>query len=138
MNIFVDTNILLDVLANREPFYAASARIWSLAECGEVIAYISVISYNNVYYVVRKIAGKEKALEAMKLIRGVFKTVAANEQVINQSIDSGFGDFEDAIQYYSAARIHAKHLITRNPRHFPESSISILSPDEFLAVWNLK
>lgn len=72
MNILVDTNIILDVLANREPFYNASARIWSLAECGDIKAFISVISYNNIYYIVCKAAGKEKAGEAMRLMRDVF------------------------------------------------------------------
>ena len=138
MNILVDTNIILDVLANRKPFYNASARIWSLAECGDITAFISVISYNNVYYIIRKVAGKEKAREAMRMMRDVFSTVGADNQMINQSIDSDIDDFEDAIQYHSGLRAHVRHLVTRNSRDFPDGVISILSPEEFLAVWDAR
>jgi predicted nucleic acid-binding protein len=136
MNVLVDTNILLDVLAKRKPFYEASASIWSLAECGDLTAFVSVISYNNIYYIVRKAAGREEAAEAMKIMRDVFRTVAAGDQIINQCIDSEIDDFEDAIQYFSGFHAHAQHLITRNPQHFPASGLSILTPDEFLAIWH--
>ena len=137
MNILVDTNVILDVLAERKPFYELSARIWSLAECGDIAAYISAISYNNIYYIVRKAAGKEKARESLRYIRDVFRTVAADDQLINQSIDSDIDDFEDAIQYYSGTRAHVRYLVTRNQHDFPDSGLTIVVPEEFLALWNM-
>lgn len=135
MRVFVDTNVLLDVLAHREPFYRASAQVWSLAELGEIEAYISAISLNNVYYIVRKAEGKAKADRAMRLLRDVFDSVAPDSKVINQAIDSGCADFEDGEQFHSAIRAKARFLITRNLGGFPRSKLPIVTPEEFLAVW---
>jgi predicted nucleic acid-binding protein len=136
MKIFLDTNILLDVLAKREPFYPASAEIWSLAESGTVQGCISAISFNNVYYVVRKTAGKYKADQALHILRDIFAPVAPDTLILNQAIDSTMDDFEDAIQIHSAIRAGAEFLITRNPGHFAKVKINmaISTPDEFLAV----
>lgn len=138
MNVFVDTNVLLDVLARRKPFYEASAKIWSLAEAGEIKAHISAISFNNIYYIVRKLKNRKTAEEALRLLRDVFEPIAADGQILNQSIDAGMDDFEDAVQYHSAVRAKASCLITRNPDHFPSSTLPVLSPDEFLAAFREK
>jgi predicted nucleic acid-binding protein len=131
MKIFVDTNVLLDVLARREPFYSASAEVWSLTESGTIQGCISAISFNNIYYVVRKTAGKCKADKALRIL-----PVAPDTLILNQAIDSTMDDFEDAIQFYSAIRARAECLITRNPGHFErtETNLAISTPDEFLAV----
>ena len=135
MKVFVDTNVLLDVLARRDPFYATAAQVWSLAERGDIEASVSAISFNNVYYIVRKADSKGKADQALRLIRDVFHVVAPDSQIINQAIDAEFTDFEDALQFHSAVRAKAAHLITRNPGDFPKSTLSVLTPEEFLIGW---
>ncbi len=137
MKVFVDTNVLLDVLARREPFYGDSSRIWSLAERGRIEAQVSVISFNNVYYVVRRAANRRTAEKALRVMRNVFTPVALNAQVLSQAIDAGFGDFEDAIQFHSAVYAGAGCLITRDADHFPAADIPVLSPAEFLASHDL-
>lgn len=134
MRVCLDTNVLLDVLAEREPFWRSSARVWSLAESGLLDASISAISYNNCFYIVRKYAGQERAYEALRILRDVFRPVPLTEQVLNQAMDAGFPDFEDAIQYYSALHARSQVLITRNPDDFPRTALAVLSPTEFLAV----
>lgn len=135
MRLFVDTNVLLDVLARREPFYAAAAAIWSLAERGEAHAMVSAISFNNVYYIVRRAEGRAQAQKALRLIRDVFDSVPPDRQIINQAIDANMNDFEDAVQFHSAIRAKAACLVTRNPGDFPKSALPILTPEEFLAAW---
>jgi len=135
MIVLVDTNILLDVLARREPHYQHSAQVWTLAERGKITAYISAISFNNIYYILRKIGGKTTANQALKLLRDVFESVPPDTKIINQAIDSNCDDFEDAIQFHSAIRVNAQVLVTRNPNDFPTSSITIATPDEFLKLW---
>jgi len=134
MKLFFDTNILLDVLAKREPFYEAAARLWTLAERRQVEASISTLSLNNIYYIVRKASGKQTAHEALVLLRDIFDLVAPDRQIVNQAIDSSMDDFEDAVQLYSAIRIQADYLITRNTDDFPKNDIPIISPDELLAT----
>ncbi len=134
MGVLVDTNVLLDVLAAREAFYADSMRIWSLSESGRVKGFVSAISFNNCYYLVRKHSGRRNADRAVRLLRDIFNPVDLTSQVLNQAIDSGLKDFEDAIQFHSAIQAQAECIVTRNPDHFPRAPLSVLSPAEFLVV----
>jgi len=135
VKIFVDTNVLLDVLGQRQPFYSASARVWTLAETGAVKALISAISFNNVYYIVRKASGRERAEEALRLLRDVFDWVAPDHGIINQAIDSECDDFEDAVQFHSAVSSGSRFLVTRDPDGFPVTGPPILNPEEFLVMY---
>ena len=133
MKVFVDTNVVLDVLAARKAFYNNSMRIWTLAESGRFEAHIAAISFSNCYYIIRKYADRSNAEKALRLLRDVFTPVDLTAQVLNQAIDAGFPNFEDAIQFHSAVHAHAECIITRNPDHFPRAPLSVLSPAEFLA-----
>jgi predicted nucleic acid-binding protein len=134
MKIFVDTNLLLDVLAKREPFYTAAARVWTLAETGACEALVSAISFNNVFYIVRKARDTAAARRALVLLRDVFASVAPDQRILNQAIDSDIPDFEDAVQFYSALHANADYLLTRNIGDFPAGVLPILAPDEFLTL----
>src|ERR1035437_6309539 len=135
-SIFVDTNVLLDCLAMRQGFAEDAKAIWILAERGEVSAYVSAISFNNVYYFLRKIIGHGSAMDALSRLRTVFTPVALDENVLAQAIRTPMADFEDAIQYFSAIRAEAQCVITRNAGHFPKSEdMPVVTPPEFLAQW---
>ena len=132
MRVFVDTNVLLDVLAKREPFYSDAARIWTMAELAKIEALVSVISFNNIYYVVRRASNRKTAEKALQLMRNVFTPVPLSVQILSQAIDAGYNDFEDAIQFHSAVHADAECLITRDTDHFPGTDIPVLSPAGFL------
>ena len=134
MVIHVDTDVLLDVLAAREPFCQQSARVWGLAESGRITGVISAISYNNCFYVVRKYGGRAKAFEAISALRDVFQPVDLTAQILNQAMDAGLADFEDAIQYFSALHVAAEVLVTRNPDDFPRVGPAVLTSTEFLTT----
>lgn len=134
-SIFVDTNILLDVFAKRQSHYSKGMAVWSLVETSEVEGFVSAISYNNVYYVLNNAKNAEVARKAMVIIRDLFTTVPLDEKIINMAIDSDFADFEDAIQYFSAARCDVDCIITRNKKDFKLSDVSVLSPEEFLSIY---
>ena len=134
MNVFFDTNVLMDVLLQRYPFVTESREVWFLAERGKIAGLASALSFPNIYHVVRKALGAETALSMMTLLRDTFTAVPLDEQILNQAMDAKFSDFEDAIQYFSALRADAECLLTRNPDHFPASGLRVLSPEEFLAA----
>jgi len=134
VKVFIDTNVLIDVLAKREPFYADSARLWTLAEQGRITAFISAISFNNIYYIVRKLRSRRTADRMMVLLRDTFSTMGVDKQILDQAIDAGFKDFEDAIQYFSALRAGAACLLTRDPKASPREDLPILSPREWLTA----
>jgi predicted nucleic acid-binding protein len=134
MNVFVDTNVLLDVLAKREPFYEDSAAVWTLAEHGKIRGLVSALSFSNIYCIVRRLKDRRTADRAMLVLRDTFAPVACDDQVLSQAIDARMKDFEDAIQYFSALRAESACLISRTPDHFPRSVLSVLTPAEFLTA----
>jgi predicted nucleic acid-binding protein len=135
--VFVDTNVLIDVLARREPFYAESAQVWTLAEQGRVTGFVSVISFNNIYYVVRRLRTRAVANRMMVLLRDTFTPVALDKQILDQAIDGGFKDLEDAIQYFSAIRAGVDCVVSRDARAFPKAELPIMTPHELLTAGQL-
>jgi predicted nucleic acid-binding protein len=138
MRVFVDTNVLLDVIAKRVPFYPHSVVIWTLAEQRRIDGLVSVISFTNTFHIVERLKSRGAAQEAVRMIRDTFAPVHCDEQILNQAIDAGFDDFEDAIQYFSALRAKASCLVSRNPHHFVDAEIPVLTPAEFLAAYSFK
>ena len=116
MRLFVDTNLLLDVLARREPFYAASARIWSLCETGACEGFVSAISFNNVYYIVRKARNDEVARKALVLMRDIFGSVAPDQQILNQAIDA------DSVFLFIRSAVAHKRFARRKTRSQQDTS----------------
>jgi predicted nucleic acid-binding protein len=134
VNVLIDTNVLLDVLARREPFYADSAQVWTLAETGQVTGFVSTLSLPNLFYLMRRTKGPKVARKAVSILRDIFSLVPFDVQIANQAIDADIGDFEDAIQFFSAMGAGATTLITRNPKDFPTGHMAIQTPAEFLAT----
>ena len=134
MIVFIDTNILLDVLVNRQPFYDASAAVWTLAESGHIAGFISAVSLTNIFYIVRKNNSLAAAWEAVRTLHSVFNLVPVDQRVVDQSLAGGMPDFEDAIQFCSAFRCGAVALITRDQTGFDSGDIAVQSPEQFLAA----
>jgi predicted nucleic acid-binding protein len=134
MIVLIDTNILLDVIQDRKPHNASAARVWKLVEERTLIGYISAISFNNVFYIARKQVGVEKALEAVRLIRGIFQIVPLDESVIDRALGITRNDFEDAIQTAAAICINADYIVTRNLSDFGSMVVPSVTAEELLAV----
>lgn len=130
--LFFDTNVLLDHLLDRDPFADDAAELWSMAERREVVGCIAAISFNFIYYIVRHEANERAARMAIKGLRDVFEVVEVDAQIINQAIDSKFGDFEDAIQHACAQRAGATHLVTRDGAGFRHAEMPVVAPDAYL------
>lgn len=135
MKLFVDTSILLDVLVLREPFYADSARVWTLVETGAITGFVSVLSLPNLCYLLRRSKGQAAARNGMATLRNIFALVPLEVQLTHQAIDADIDDFEDAVQFFVALRCGASVLLTRNPKGFPRPDVPVQTPSEFLAVY---
>ena len=137
MNVFVDTNILLDVLMYRKEHLVESATVWDCAERGKINSYVSAISFNNIHYLFRRNLGAVKAKQAVVTLRDTFNIVPLDGKIIDQAIDADWNDFEDAIQFFSAIRCDAECIVTRNQKDFKDSSIPAMSPKDLLALLKL-
>jgi predicted nucleic acid-binding protein len=134
MIVLVDTNILLDVIMQREPFRVVAERVWKLVEEGQLDGHIAAISLNNIFYLARKTLGSAGALDAVRDVRRLFKLVPLDERVVDAALDSAGADLEDAIQAASALHVLARHVVTRNVSDFASLGISAVSGEQLLGL----
>ena len=132
MKIFIDTNILLDVFQNRAPYVDDSIQIWALAESRKAEVFISAISFNNIFYIMRKHEGMKCAQRAVEVLNSNFSMVPLVQNIIGKAIMAKMPDFEDAIQFFSALSIDADCIITRNVKDFPADILPVFTPEAFL------
>jgi len=131
--IFLDTNIMLDLLGERIPFYDPIAKIASLADKGQLSIVVSALSYATVNYFLIKSEGSEVAKNKLRRFKIISEICSLDEVVIEKGLNSNFKDFEDALQYFSALNTNCSILITRNGKDFKESQIPIMTALEYLA-----
>ncbi len=130
--IFIDTNILLDVILHRADFYQQAAAIWADCESRKVQGYVSAISLNNMHYIMRKKVDSDTALEYVRLVLNVFSIVPLDESILRLAVDLPQKDFEDAIQTFSAVQIKADCIVTRDKSHFSNHYMPVISPVEYV------
>lgn len=132
MKIWIDTNIILDVLCSRKGFVEDSSKIWKMCETNRIEGYISALSVPNIVYILRKELDPEKTMEIIQKLTLIFDVVDLKASDLKNAAAMLTSDYEDAIQMCQAARIHAEHIVTRNIRDFKESSVQALTPAELL------
>jgi predicted nucleic acid-binding protein len=130
--LLFDTNVVLDLLGEREPFYDSAAKITTLADKGEIDLVVSALTYSTVYYLLSRFEDKELVKEKIRKFKVVALTSDLTDKIIDKGLSAKFSDFEDSLQYYCAIKMDCKTLITRNGKDFKESVIPVLSPDEYL------
>jgi len=132
--IFLDTDVELDHLADRQPFAEYAHRILALAELGKLTVCVSSLSFSNLYYILRKPKGHPAALALLAKFKLLVHVSAVGEAEIQSALTSGFKDFEDAIQHFSAkSEGDISTIVTRNKSDYPARELRVLAPDEFLA-----
>ncbi len=134
MNVFIDTNVIIDLLAKREPFYYESLQLFSLADSNQIELTISSLSLVNIHYILNDVMKLKDARSIIGKFKVLVETHALNDKVIDLALnDLNFKDFEDGIQYYTALESKANSIITRNLKDFKHSKIPVMRPKEFLS-----
>ncbi len=126
MKIFLDTNVILDVLTKREPFYINSAKILTFVNEKIVSGYISAITVNNIYYILRKLKDKDTAKNFITEILESFEIIPLTKDILTQANKISTRDFEDGIQFFSALGCGCDFL-TRNDKDYPKLGIRIMT-----------
>ncbi len=132
MQCLIDGNIILDVLSNREPFVADSSKIWKLCETRQLDGYVSVLTFADLVYILRKELDPEKIDLIFHSLKLIFRFVGLDESDLMQATALRWDDFEDAIQSVSASNIKADYIITRNTKDYTKSTIKAITPSSFL------
>src|SRR4030042_4210368 len=131
--LLIDTNIVLDLLAKREPFYEGAAHIFSLADKNKLRLSISSLTFANTSYVLSRQKPVSEAREILRRFRILVTVLSLDEKIIDLALnDSKFIDFEDGLQYYSAIENNQDIILTRNLKDFKKSKIPVMTTEEYL------
>ena len=132
--IFVDTNILLDLLFQRRGFFLDAKRLFNYSKSRNINIFISAISINTIYYLLQKKFTKEHSKHLLEYIYDITDILPFDENIIFLAHQSSFKDLEDGFQYFTAKEHHIPLLITRNIKDFAVDDLSVLSPQQFLEI----
>ena len=136
MNVLIDTNVMLDILLQREPHCRDAAKVNVLAEKKHIRSYISASAVTDIFYIAKKeLKDTGKATELLKNILKTTRIASVTENCIYEALDLKWNDFEDSVQYVAGKNILADYIITRNANDFANSRIKAISPTEFLEIY---
>ena len=132
MRVLIDTNVLIDFIAMRRPFYPYALKIIDACDRNLLHGCIAAHSVPNIYYILRKDVSSQDRKAILRALCDILTVEALGRgQIINALDDSGFTDFEDCLQYQCAAAFSADFIITRNADDFTASPIPAISPEDF-------
>ena len=135
LNILIDTNVVLDFILHRQPFYTAAENIIETADLKIISAYVSASSVTDVYYLARReLRDRNLALQLLKNFLKIVKVAAVSEKEIESALDLSWRDFEDAVQYSVAKSNEMDYIITRNTEDFSSSEVAVVTPEDFCRI----
>lgn len=131
--IFLDTNVLLDLLGERVPFFDSIAKVATLADQKKLTLIVSPHSFTTMDYVLNKYETSKSVLNKLRKFKIICEVCEVNEETIDKALNSSFKDFEDAVQYFCALQSNSTMIITRNGKDFKHSTIPIMTAEEYLS-----
>lgn len=130
--VFVDTDIILDLLSKRETFYVHSAHLFSVADRSEIQVFVSSLTFANLNYILSKQYSSEQARKKLISFKTLVSVLSVTDKVIELALSSEFRDFKDAVQYYTATENGINTLVTRNLKDYKLAQISVMTAEQFL------
>lgn len=130
--VFVDTDIILDLLAGREPYYQYAAKLFSMADSGKIEICVSSLTFSNLNYILSKQFSVAQARKKLLTFKTLVTVLSVNEKVVDLALNSDFKDFEDALQYFTATEFKVTTLLTSNLKDYKKAEIAVLSAEQYL------
>ncbi|MBL1175843.1 type II toxin-antitoxin system VapC family toxin [Pantanalinema sp. GBBB05] len=130
MRVLLDTNVVLDFLQEREPFVENAARLFERIDAGEIEGFIAATTITNIYYVVRRAAGRIVAQDAITQILSDLTICTVDLEVLEQALALNFEDFEDAVQYACAVAYSVDAIVTRDASGFINAEVPVVLPED--------
>ncbi len=131
-SIFLDSDVLLDLVLERYPFYEWALGIFFLIDKKQYLGCTSVHSLLNIHYLAKKAYGEKSARASIKLLSTKLNIIQEDISIVEKAIESNFIDFEDAVQYYTAISAKTDFIVTRNIKDYKQSLIPVLTAEQFL------
>jgi predicted nucleic acid-binding protein len=130
--VFIDSDIILDLLCRREPFYHFAAEVFTLGDQRKIELATTPVVFANVFYILRKILGIEKAKELLRKLRILVGIIPVDDKIIDLALNSPFADFEDGLQYFTARENEINILLTRNIKDYKVNDLIVQTPEEYM------
>ncbi len=131
--LFVDTDIILDMLSERKPFAEFATQLFSLADKRKIAVYVSSLCFANLNYILSKHYSPDQARKMLFKFKTLVTVLAVTDKIIDLALSSDFKDFEDGIQYFTAIENNVKILVTRNLKDYKSASIPVMTAEQFLS-----
>ena len=136
MKLLIDTNVVLDVLLRREPFFRTAAEVLNLTQLDEVREYVSASTITDIYYIANKqMKDRDAVRDLLKRLLMVVSVAAVSEREIQNALNLAWGDFEDSVQYSVALLNEMDGIVTRNPSDYQETNMRIWLPEQALELF---
>ena len=136
MRVIVDTNVVLDVLLDREPFVKAAVDIFCLVEESRIEAFLCATTITTIDYLLIQSLPVSKARDALRKLISLFEVATVNRPVIERALTSKINDFEDAVLDEAGQMAGVDSVVTRNMKDFTGSVLKVFEPNEFLAQFS--
>ena len=130
--VFLDSDVILDLLTEREPHFDSVLDLFILIENKKIQGYTSPVVIANVFYIITKHFNKEKAYKSLIKIKSLIKVLNCGDSEIELALSAEFSDFEDSIQYYTALNNKIDFIITRNVKDYKHANMNVLTPLEYI------
>lgn len=132
--VLFDTNVVLDLLLDREPHSIAAARLVSAVEHGRLGGFLCATAVTTIDYLVSRELGRSGARRAIETLLRIFEVAGVTRAVLESALDLDFDDYEDAVAHEAARSVEADGIVTRNVRDFAGASLAVYSPEELVAA----
>lgn len=132
MKVLLDTNVVVDVALERQPYFSDSETVLSWVEQGQIEGYISASTFSDLYYIIRKQKGRDLALEFLREISTFCQVAIVDRVSIDMALSANLKDFKDAIQYSTAVVNQLDAIVTRNAEDFPVMTPRIITPEQLI------
>ncbi|MCD9853510.1 PIN domain-containing protein [Epilithonimonas sp. JDS] len=133
--LFLDTNIIIDFLGEREGFYEPAAKLMTLADQKKIQILISPTSVTTAYYILSKFENSKVALEKIRKFKLLCDISLMDNEVVEKAVNSNFKDFEDGMQYFSALASNCNVIVTRNEKDFKNALIPVINAESYLQTF---
>jgi predicted nucleic acid-binding protein len=135
LRVLFDTNVVLDLLLDREPFSLDAARGLSMVESGRIEGWLCATTVTTLHYLISKSVGARNALDSITLLLSLFEIAPVNKTVLESALPLPFKDFEDAVLHEAARYSNADVIVTRNTSDFKNSSVPVRLPGDLQQGW---
>ena len=134
MKILFDTNIVLDVLLLRKPYYTSATFLMSEVEKGNIEGYLCPTTLTTIGYLITKVKGSNEAKKLIKNLLNIFELTVLNKSIFETACSHKINDYEDAVYHESARSSNIEGIVTRNVKDFKYASVKVYDPEELIGI----